>query len=145
VRRNVSSLVATPGGQTGRPSKALTVEQARTLLAVAGNLRKHRLGAYVVLYLQTGIRTEEARALTWSHVDLDGRPDADPLVPPSIAVWRSVREHGDTKTRTSRRNLALPQHVVDVLRDHRERQLAERAEFAEAWQDNDLVFCTHLG
>jgi integrase len=31
------------------------------------------------------------------------------------------------------------------LREHRERQLAERAEFADGWQDNDLVFCTHLG
>jgi integrase len=145
VRRNVSALVDTLGGQTGRPSKALTVEQARTLLAVACDLNKHRLGAYVVLCLQTGIRTEEARALTWSHVDLDGRPEADPPVPPSIAIWRSVREHGDTKTRTSRRTLALPQHVVDVLREHRERQLAERDEVADAWQDNDLVFCTHLG
>jgi integrase len=72
VRRNVSALVDTPGGQTGRPSKALTVEQARTLLAVAGDLSKHRLGAYVVLCLQNGIRTEDARALTWSHVDVDG-------------------------------------------------------------------------
>jgi predicted nuclease of predicted toxin-antitoxin system len=61
------------------------------------------------------------------------------------AVRRSVREHGDTKTRTSRRTLALPQHVVEVLHDHRERQLAERAECVDAWQDNDLVFCTHLG
>jgi integrase len=145
VRRNVSALVDTPGGQAGRPSKALTIEQARRLLAVAGDLSKHRLGSYVVLCLQTGIRTEEARALTWSHLDLDGRPDADPPVPPSIAVWRSVREHGDTKTRTSRRTLALPLHVVDVLREHRERQLAERAEFVDARQENDLVFCTHLG
>jgi hypothetical protein len=89
VRRNVSSLVDTPAGQKGRPSKALTVEQARTLLAIAGDLSKHRLGAYVVLCLQTGIRTEEARALTWSHVDLDGKPDGNSPVPPSIAVWRS--------------------------------------------------------
>lgn len=145
VRRNVSGLVDRPGGQTGRPSKALTIEQARTLIAVASDPSKHRLGAYVVLCMQTGIRTEEARALTWSHVDLDGGPDEDPPVPPSIAVWRSVREHGDTKTRTSRRTLALPEHVVEVLRDHRERQLAERARLADVWQDNVLVFCTGLG
>ncbi|MGH3303210.1 MAG: hypothetical protein ACRDOK_16325 [Streptosporangiaceae bacterium] len=112
---------------------------------MASDLSKHRLGAYVVLCLQTGIRTEEARALTWDHVDLDGRPDDDPKVPPSIAVWRSVREHGDTKTRTSRRTLGLPAHAVEVLRDHRERQLAERTKVRDAWQDNDLVYCTGLG
>jgi len=30
------------------------------------------------------MRTEEARALTWEHVDLDGQPDASPPVPPSV-------------------------------------------------------------
>jgi integrase len=32
------------------------------------------LYAYVVLSLLVGIRTEEARALRWDHVDLDGNP-----------------------------------------------------------------------
>jgi hypothetical protein len=103
VRRNVSALIDTPRGQAGRLSKALSIEQARALLEAASDVSRYRLGAYVVLCLHTGIRTEEARALSWEHVDLDGRPDADPPVPPSIAVWRSVREHGDTKTRMSRR------------------------------------------
>jgi hypothetical protein len=64
--------------------------------------------AYIVLCLLVGVRTEEARALRWDHVDLAGRPDADPLVPPNVAIWRSVRAHGDTKTEKSRRTLALP-------------------------------------
>ncbi len=46
------------------------------------------LHAYVVVSLMTGARTEEMRALTWGHVDLDGNPEADPVVPPSLAVWR---------------------------------------------------------
>jgi len=37
--------------------------------------------------LFTGVRTEELRALTWSHVDLDGEPDADPPLPPHIDRW----------------------------------------------------------
>jgi integrase len=145
VRRNVSALIDTPDGQAGRPSKALTVSQAQSLIAVASDLSKHRLGAYVVLCLQTGIRTEEARALTWDHVDLDGRPYEKPPVPPNIAVWRSVREHGDTKTGTSRRTLGLPQHVIEVLRDHREHQQAEQEYAGEAWEGRALVFCTGLG
>ena len=70
----------------------------------------------------TGARTEELRALTWAHVDLEGRPDNDPPIPPSVHVWRSVRVDGDTKTRKSRRSLALPARCVQVLTDHRERQ-----------------------
>jgi len=42
--------------------------------------------AYVVLALLTGARTEELRALTWDHVDLLGRPDAKPPIPPYVAV-----------------------------------------------------------
>jgi integrase len=65
--------------------------------------------SYITLSLLSGIRTEEARALRWAHVDLDGDPAASPPVPPHVAVWRSVRTHGETKTERSRRTLALPQ------------------------------------
>jgi hypothetical protein len=75
--------------------------EAAALLAAAKN--HPRLGAYVILSLTTGIRIEEARALRWDHVDLEGDPDARTPVPPSVAVWRSVRLNGDTKTEKSRR------------------------------------------
>ena len=86
VRRNVSALVDTPRGREGRPSQALTLEQAAALLEAAEDSRLH---AFIVLCLLTRVRSEEARALTWEHVDLDAG---------TIAVWRSVRAHGDTKT-----------------------------------------------
>jgi len=72
--------------------------------------------------LTTGIRTEEARALPWDHVDIDSDPRAG--VPPHIAVWRSVRAGHDTKTERSRRTLALPQSAVAALREQRRRQAA---------------------
>jgi integrase len=145
VRRNVSALISSPEGQTGRPSQALTLDQAQKLLKTAGDLRKYRLGAYVSLCLLTGMRTEEARALTWEHVDLDGQPNASPPVPPSVAVWRSVRQHGDTKTRKSRRTLALPQATVDALRAHHKLQAADQLAAGSAWQEHGLVFCTRAG
>jgi integrase len=73
-----------------------------------------------------GIRTEEARALRWDHFDLHGDPDARTPVPPSIAVWRSVRLHGDAKTEKSRRTLDLPQNAVTALREHRRWQAEAR-------------------
>ncbi len=142
VRRNVAALVRPPAGQPGRPSKSLTVDQAAALLAAAEG---PRLGAYVVLCLLAGVRTEEARALTWDHVDLEGDPSADPLVPPHVAVWRSVRVHGDTKTEKSRRTLSLPVRAVEALREHRRRQAEQRLLAGRVWQDHVLVFCTATG
>ena len=60
-------------------------------------------------------------------------------------MWRSVRQHGDTKTRMSRRTLALPRATVDILREHLERQQQERIKAGAAWRDHDLVFCTSVG
>jgi Phage integrase, N-terminal SAM-like domain len=99
--RNVAAVVNyTPRGGAGRPSKALSVAQAEAIIKAA---KGTRLEAYLALSLMTGIRTEEARALTWEHLDLDGDPAADPPVPPHLAVWRSVRAHSDTKTERSKR------------------------------------------
>ena len=95
--------------------------------------------------LLAGVRTEEARALTWDHVNLDGDLAADPAVPPHVAVWRSVRAHGDTKTQKSRRTLALPERAIKALCEHRKRQTEQRLLAGEVWQDHGLVFCTTVG
>src|SRR5207248_8498008 len=117
VRRNVASLITVPEGRAGRPSKAMSLVQAVQLLGTLDSTGSYRLSAYVVLSLLTGVRTEEARALRWSEVDLDAG---------TVAVYRSVRAKGDTKTRRSRRVLQLPRKVVTALRTHRTRQMAER-------------------
>ena len=96
--------------------------------------------AYIVLSLLSGIRTEEARALRWAHVDLDGDPAARPPVPPHVAVWRSVRTHGETKTERSRRTLALPAAAVQALRAWSASQAGERLAAGDDWQDAGLVF-----
>jgi integrase len=119
VKRNVVTLCGIPQGREGRPSKSLTLDQAKALLAAAAD---SSLYAYIVLSLLTGARTEELRALRWENVDLAGRPDADPPIPPSIQVWHSVRVGGDTKTRKSRRTLALPARCVRALWLQRDRQ-----------------------
>ncbi|MEU9832721.1 site-specific integrase [Streptosporangium sp. NPDC048047] len=142
VKRNVVMLCEVPKGKDGRPSKSLTLDQAEALLRAAESTS---LYAYIVLSLLIGARTEELRALTWSHVDLDGKPAADPPVPPSVMLWRSVRASGDTKTRKSRRTLAMPERCVEALRRHRERQAVAREKAGAGWQDQDLVFCTRYG
>ncbi len=159
VSRNVAALVDTPKGQDGRPSKSLTLNQAVAVITAAKTLPVMELHpglkdvrrpaelmyAYIVLSLLCGIRTEEARALRWRHVDLDGDPAANPPMPPHVAVWRSVRVHGETKTERSRRTLGLPQLAVEALRALVDSQADERLLADEQWQDTGLVFTTHLG
>ncbi|MFG1880263.1 tyrosine-type recombinase/integrase [Sphaerisporangium sp. NPDC049003] len=142
VRRNVVALCEVPEGRAGRPSKALTLDQAEAVLTAAEGTSIH---AYLVLSLLIGARTEELRALTWSHVDLDGKPDVTPAIPPHIMVWRSVRLSGDTKTRKSRRTLAMPARCVDALRAHKERQEIARQAAGGKWRENDLVFASQVG
>jgi integrase len=142
VRRNVVTLTTLPRGQAGRASKGLTWAQARAIISAAEG---SSLYAYIVVSLLTGARTEEVRALTWANVDLIGNHDLDPPTPPHIAVWRSVREDGDTKTRSSKRSLALPEKCIWALTDHRRQQIEHRAAAGAKWQDHDLVFCSATG
>jgi integrase len=144
VKRNVVELSEIPEGKCARTSKALTVDQADAVLKAAEGTP---LEAYIVLSILIGARTEELRALTWSHVDMRGQAATEdtPLVPPSISVWRSVRDHGDTKTKRSRRTLAMPLRCVETLTAHRQRQDADREKAGDRWEANDLVFCTRVG
>jgi integrase len=112
----------------------MTLAQAIALTAAA-KAAGPRIHAYVMLSLCTGIRTEEARALRWEHVDFRD-PDLVPPRPASVAVWRSARARGDTKTRKSRRTLGLPHLAAAALRTLHEDTGAEPAE---------LVFSTTAG
>ena len=107
VKRNVVELAEVPRGQEGRPSKALTAQQADEVLTKTAPDRLHH---YIVVSMLTGARTEELRALRWEHVHLDGRPDANPPAPPFIEVWRSVRgtvtpRHGSRVARSRSRSM----------------------------------------
>jgi integrase len=134
VDRNVVELCDVPRGRAGRRSKSLTLDQAQAVLT---KTEKDPLHCYIVVSLLTGARTEELRALRWDHVHLD-------VEPPHVEVWRSVRRTGDTKTRQSRRTLALPGLAAQRLREHRVRQAEERLR-AESWFEDGIVFATAKG
>jgi integrase len=123
-----------------RHAEALSVEQAQQPLCAAAGERPggdpHPLYAYVVLLLTTGLRPEEARALRWDHVDLDAG---------TVAVWRSDRAGGDTKTPEVPAHPALAQIAVDALRQRKTAQAAHRLKAGEMWHDTGLVFTTTIG
>ena len=51
----------------------------------------------------------------------------------------------ETKTRRSRRRIAIPPSACEALRRYGTRQLEERLALRPAWQDLDLVFATTIG
>jgi hypothetical protein len=77
-----------------------------------------------------GVRTEEARALTWDHVDLDGNPAADPAgATPrgGMALSAGARRHQDRELRTSFVSLMSESGVPveEIARPGRAFQLAD--------------------
>ena len=155
-------------GITANPDGPWTVQQIRNLLMDPGDrtagfrfLVRDRAGQFSASFdavlADAGIqavkippRSPRANAyaerfVLTAHVDLDGDPSASPPVPPHIAVWRSVRAHGETKTERSRRTLALPQVAVQALRAWTGSQAGERLTAGQSWQDTGLVFTNHAG
>ena len=124
-------------------ARTLPVMELRPGLKDVRQAATELMHAYITLSLLTGIRTEEARALRWAHVDLDGDLAARPPVPPHVAVWRSVRVHGETKTERSRRASASPPVAVQALRAWTGSQAAERLAARNGWRDTGLVFTSH--
>ena len=49
-------------------------------------------------------------------------------------------KEGEPKTETSRRNIVLPQFVIEVLKRHHMTQLEARLKVGVTWIDRDLVF-----
>jgi len=141
VSRNVAELARLDqrgrlkGDRPGRPSKSMTLDQAVAVLQAAESTRWY---AYLVTSIVTGARTEEIRALRWEQTDTAGEV-------PTIHVWASVCEDGETKTRRSKRSLELPDLALKAVNVHRAMQAHERLVAGELWQDHNLVFCTRTG
>jgi integrase len=138
VGRNVALVVKTPDGQkAGKPRQAFSRDEMITVLREAVGRRNY--DGYIHLGFLTGASPDELRGLHWAEID-----DLDSEAP-GIDVTRTLRHGGGTKTAARVRGLGLPQIAIDALRRHRAAQATERLAAGEAWEDNDLVFCTKVG
>jgi len=139
IAKNVCKAVEPPR-RAHYEFTALSVEQAGKLLAAA---KGHSLEALWVVALTTGMRRGEILALKWIDID---------FAQGSLQVHRAfTRAKGqryiesEPKTEKSRRSILLAPPVVEILRQHRARQLNAKQQAGEAWQERDLVFCTAVG
>lgn len=140
VTRNVADKARPPKQTQNRDAmRTWTAGQLREFLQLQ---REDRLYGLWHLLGNTGMRRGEALGLAWEHVDLDAH---------RVAVRRTLLnvayrlEWGEPKTDRSRRNVALDNGTVDVLRAHRRAQLEERMALGGAWEDHGLVFAREDG
>lgn len=138
VQRNVTEMIDPPRKHDSE-MKIYTEEQARQFLEAA---RGHRLEALFILALTTGMREGELQALRWQDVSLElcflqVRSSAKPI--------RGKLVLAETKTKRSRRRIALTPLAAAALRRHRTRQLEERLALGLSHDDLDLVFPNTVG
>lgn len=138
VQRNVADMVDVPR-MRHHEMTTLSEEQARTLLSAASG---ERLEALYVLAIATGMRQGELLALKWRDVDLD---ESRLQVRATLHYTNEGYVIAEPKTEFSRRRIALSKVAVEALRAHRIRQLEERLQLGDAWEDNDLVFPNTVG
>jgi integrase len=121
----------------------LTFEQAQQLL---GEARNHKLEYLLATAVITGMRLGELLALRWSDID---------FAQATVHVTRSLSyrdpdgtgytyEEEEPKTASSRRTIPLPDFLIELLAQHRIRQLERRLQAAE-WEDKGLVFPNYKG
>jgi integrase len=138
--RNVAERAKPP-----RPSRGAVraircwepAELARFLDVVRGS----RLEAAWRLAAMTGMRRGEILGLRWSDVDMDSA---------RISVRQAVVSVGyvvleSTPKSHQARVIDLDLETIELLRAHRERQLAEREQWGADYRNNDLVIAQENG
>jgi integrase len=102
-----------------------------------------RWGVLICLAVTTGMREGEIMGLKWAdiHWDLGQLQIQRQLyrLPGKGLVFHPP------KTTTSRRNVALGERMLALLRAHAQRQAGEKSKAGSKWEENDLVFPTITG
>jgi integrase len=116
-------------GKEGQTAPRMSSEEIEIIPAdkigdVIERLRGRAIFAKAIVSLFTGVRRGELLALRWPNVDLDGKV---------IRIREALEEtkaYGirfkATKTNSGRRDIEMPDIVVDTLRDYRRQQLEQR-------------------
>jgi integrase len=121
VIRNVATAEQPPRVE----AEEIIILGADDVKALVDRLRGRAMYPVAITALFTGLRRGELLALRWSDVELDAAEK-------HLRVRRTVEETKaglrlkSPKTRTSTREVSLPEIVVEALREHRKRQLEQR-------------------
>ena len=124
--------------------RSMSVLDASTAVELLRRLDAHPVWLPTLIAIYTGMRRGEILGLAWSHVDLDSG---------TLYVQRALTSVKDgvptyvagNPRKNHRRAVAVPDEVVDALREQRQRQSELRLDFGADYSDHDLVVCRPNG
>lgn len=121
--------------------KPLDENQITTFLQA---IRGHRFEDLFTVVLFTGMREGEALGLLWDCVDLDtGTITVNKQLQKDFS--KGSQYHLVTTKNSKGRTITVAPFVVNVLRRIRCRQLKNRIQLGDCWQDSGFVFTDELG
>jgi integrase len=134
IPRNVAEAITLPKHEKSQ-ARALTIkEQSDLLIALQAD---HRLGAAFIVLMATGLRRGELLGLRWRNIDFDNKH----LTVEENLVWiNGATLYQPPKTARSRERVPLIRPVIEALKAHREKMLAEGN-----YGKDKPVFCTKVG
>lgn len=137
VPRNIAGSMSRVVSSHDEPASFTEAEVQKLLTALDGDRLAHAW--HLAL---SGLRRGEIAGLRWEDIDFDSATltIANNRV---SAGGRSVEN--DPKSFTSRRTLPLPDRLVEVLRDARDRQRDERALADSAYRSGTYVVSNEIG
>ena len=138
VMRNVADAV-TPPRVEPKEMRVWNQEQGRQFLAVAG---QSTYGPIWIVAMATGMRRSELLGLRWEDVDCER---GVLCVRQVVTVVQGAPHAGPPKSKSSRRDVLVPEEVMDTLREHKRRQNEQRLALGSIWEDHDLVFAAANG
>ena len=148
VARSIGYIKHNPVRDTTKPRvqrKEIQPLSEIEIKKVLETAKKRSWLIYTILLvaLSTGMRIGEVFGLKWTDIDFNRN---------KIRVIRSMsttRTYGlileDTKTRSSRRVLAVDSLVIDALLELKKKQQKQMGFLADFYKDNNLVFANQVG
>jgi integrase len=143
IPRNPCAEIETPQIQKQQQPQ-WTPEEARKLLAL---LKGERYEVLYIVALTTGLRRSEVLGLRWQDVDLEQGV---------LTIRQKLTQVGGKlvfgqkpKTPAGAREVPLHPKVVELLAEHRRKQVEERLRRGPSWlgcpEGGELVFCSRYG
>lgn len=149
MRRNPCTNTMTLKKKSKNPAVYLDETQALALIAALDKQDDFQFKVQINTLLFTGMRGGELCGLQWQDIDFENNTI---YIRHTLAYMRgvgkgqkSVFELQAPKTAAGERYVVIPDSLLCLLKEQKEKQAERRAAARESWTESDMVFTTAFG